>query len=136
MKNQPTDKTTAAISRRDFIKSSASAATTAALFASGQFAFATGSDKIKIGLVGCGGRGTAAAQNCCDSAPGVELVAMGDLVKDRLDGSRNALKKLGDKFKVTDDKCFVGWDAYKKVIDSGIDLVLLVTPPAFRPMHF
>src|SRR5260221_5158367 len=101
------------LSRRDFIKTSSSAAVTAALFASAQFAFAAGSDKIRIGLVGCGGRGTGAADNCCKSTSGIELVAMGDLFKDRLSSSRSALMKdLGDHCKGTDDKCYVGSDAY------------------------
>ena len=98
-------------------------------------------DTIRIGLVGCGGRGTGAADNCLSADPGVELVAMGDMFADRLEGS---FKTLGDPnreggahkgFKVVKEKCFTGFDAYRQVIDSGIDYVLLATPPGFRPIH-
>jgi predicted dehydrogenase len=80
-------------------------------------AFAQGSDEIRVGLIGCGGRGTGAARNVVDAAPGVRIVAMADAFKDRLDESRTMLAgKLGDKFAVTDDTCFVGLDAYQKVL--------------------
>jgi len=95
-----------------------------------------GSDRIRVGLIGCGGRGTGAAFDSANSAEGVEIVAMGDLFEDRLKGSRDSLKSLGDKYKVTDATCFVGWDAYQKVIASDVDLVILATPPGFRPQHF
>ena len=99
-------------------------------------AFAAGGDKIRLGLIGCGGRGTYDSSNCLKAAPNVELVAMGDMFKDRLVGCRNTLSSnLPDKVKVTDDTCFVGWDAYKKVIGADVDLVILTTPPHFRPMQ-
>ncbi|UCE99191.1 MAG: Gfo/Idh/MocA family oxidoreductase, partial [Planctomycetota bacterium] len=98
--------------------------------------FAAGSDKMRVGLIGCGGQGTDDAISCLNSSPNVELVAMGDLFKDRLDKSLDELKtKVGDKVKVTDDSSFVGIDAYKKVIASGVDMVLIVTPPHFHPEH-
>jgi predicted dehydrogenase len=123
------------LSRRDFIKSSA--AVTAAVLAAQRLsgAYAAGSDRVRVGLIGCGGRGTGAAGDCVNSAPGVELVAMGDLFQDRLESSRKHLAGLGDKIKVTDAHCFTGFDAYRKVIDSGVDLIVHATPPAFRPMH-
>jgi len=121
------------ISRRDFIKGSA--AVSLAAMTSGR-AFAAGSDTMRVGLIGCGGQGTRDVISCLKSSPGVELVAMGDLFKDRLDKSLEKLKtKVSDKVKVTPDTCFVGFDAYKKVIASGVDMVLLVTPPHFRPEH-
>ena len=60
---------------------------------------------------------------------------MGDIFQDRIDACRSNLKRLGDKIDVPADRCFVGFDAYKKVIDSGVDLVILATPPGFRPQH-
>lgn len=89
---------------------------------------------LKAGLVGCGGRGTGAALNFLNAGDGLSLVAMGDLFPDQLEMSRGKLKAAG--VEVPDDKCFTGFDAFKKVIDSDIDIVLLCTPPVFRPEHF
>ena len=107
------------ISRRNLLKTTATISAAAAIGAIGtNFAFAQGSDKIRVGLIGCGGRGTGAAGDCCLPNQNVELVAMGDLFKDHLDDSRNKLRdSLKEKFNVTDDRCFVGFDAYKKAID-------------------
>ena len=90
--------------------------------------------ELKVGLVGCGGRGSGAIYNLLNAANGIKVVALGDTFADRLNGIKDRLAKDGQV--VADDKCFVGFDAYKKVIDSGIDMVILTTPPAFRPMHF
>ena len=122
-------------SRRTFIKTSAAALAAASLAPTS--VFAAGSDRIRIGLVGCGGRGSGAVVNCIEGAEGVELVAMGDLFQDRLNDSRAALKQQlpPNSFRVTDDKCFVGFDAYQHVIASDVDLVLLASPAHFRPMH-
>ena len=125
------------ISRRDFVKSSA-ALSLAALTSSGASrVFAAGSDKVRVGLIGCGSRGTGAAENCVRSSSGVEIVAMADLFRDKLDGSLGKLsRKVDDKVTVTDDACFVGFDAYKKVLArDDVDVVLLATPPGFRPEH-
>ena len=122
------------LSRRNFIKKSA-AVSIAALAAGRSRIFAAGSDKIRVGLVGCGGRGTGAAMNCAEASNSVELVALADLFEDQLTKSRNKLTKLGDKMKVTDEMCFVGFDAYKKLLATDIDLVLFATPPHFRPIH-
>lgn len=123
-------------SRRDFLKTSASVGA-AALMASGGYAFAQGSSKIKVGLIGCGGRGTGAAADCVGSSPNVEIYAMGDAFKDRLDSSRGYLKDaIHEKLTVTDDRAFSGMDAYKHVLASGVDMVILATPPGFRPIHF
>jgi predicted dehydrogenase len=110
------------------------------------FAHAAGTERLKVGLVGCGGRGTGAATDAIHASPLVDIVAMGDLFKDRLDKSRANLaaidadkrgsKETHPQMKVTDDKCFVGFDAYKKVIDLPLDYVILTTPPGFRPMMF
>ena len=121
------------VSRRTFIGTSAAAA---AAFAFPSGVFTQGSSALRVGLVGCGGRGTGAAQNCLTGARGVELVAMGDLVPDRLASSRAELAKLGlAGYKVTDSSAFTGFDAYQKVLQSNVDLVILATPPGFRPAH-
>ena len=134
MKNKA-NKRTNTVSRREFIRASA-AVSMAALLSGKERLFAAGSDKLRVGLIGCGGQGTHDAISCLNSSPDVELVAMGDLFKDRLDKSLNELKtKVADKVKVTEDTCFVGIDAYKKVIASGVDMVLIVTPPHFHPEH-
>lgn len=123
------------ISRRDFIKVSA-ATGLAALLSGGQGLFAQGSDRLRVGLIGCGSRGTGAAIDCVKSSDGVEIVAMGDLFRDRLASSLGELKKnVADKVKVSADSCFVGFDAYKRVLEYDIDLVILATPPHFRPAH-
>jgi predicted dehydrogenase len=114
----------------------ATAGVSAGLMASGNYAYADGTDSIRLGLVGCGGRGTGAANDCVRSSEGVNLVAMGDLFEDRIEESTNELeKRLGDSFQVEEDRKFVGFDAYKKVIGSDVDLVIFATPPAFRPTH-
>jgi len=89
---------------------------------------------LKAGLVGCGGRGTGAAVNFVQAGNGLQVTAIGDVFADKVEDCRNALKKSG--IEIPDDNCFVGFDAYKKVIDSGVDVVLLCTPPIFRPEHF
>jgi len=124
--------------RRDFLRTSVAAGAAAATLASmgTNFAWAQGQHRLKVGLVGCGGRGTGAARDSIKASPLVDIVAMGDLFKDRLDTSRQALAKEGAQFKVADDKCFVGFDAYRKVIDCDLDYVILTTPPGFRPDHF
>jgi predicted dehydrogenase len=124
------------VSRRDFIKASA-AVSLAALAPGSSRIFAAGSDKLRVGLIGCGGRGTGAARDCVKSSDNVEIVAMGDLFRDRVDKSLNNLKEKlpAEAVKVTEDTCFVGFDAYEKVIASGVDMVILGTPPHFRPAH-
>jgi predicted dehydrogenase len=127
----------ASTSRREFLTNSATVAGTAALLGAVTPVHAAGSDKIKIGLIGCGGRGTGAASNTCEGNEGICITAMGDLFPDNLENSRNKLKDdahTKGKFDVPNDRAFSGFDAYKKVIDSGVDMVILATPPGFRPM--
>lgn len=129
------NKKTGVVSRRNFIKASA-AVGMAAILPGKERLFAAGSDKLRVGLIGCGGRGTGAAQDCVTSSPNVEIVAMGDLFQDHLDNSLVELsKELGDKVSVTQETSFVGFDAYKKVIACDVDMVILATPPHFRPEH-
>jgi predicted dehydrogenase len=124
------------ITRRDFIKTSAAASLAAAIPA-GLGLSAAGSDAIRVGVVACGGRGTGAAIDCMESAPGVEIVAMGDLFADRIQSSLTRLReKHADKVKVTTDKCFTGFDAYKKVCTlPEVNLIVTAAPPGFRPLH-
>ena len=89
---------------------------------------------LKAGLIGCGGRGTGAAVNFLDAGPNLEITALGDIFQDKIDNCRAQLKKQKN-IEIPDDKCFVGFDSFQKVIDSGVDLVLLCTPPHFRPAH-
>lgn len=89
---------------------------------------------LKAGLIGCGGRGTGAAMNFFDAGPNLQIVALGDVFQDKLDNCRATLKKERN-IEIDDSKCFTGFDNYQKVIDSGVDLVLLCTPPHFRPAH-
>jgi myo-inositol 2-dehydrogenase/D-chiro-inositol 1-dehydrogenase len=89
---------------------------------------------LKAGLIGCGGRGTGAAINFLDAGPNLQIVAIGDVFQDRLDKCRAELKTQKN-VEIADDKCFLGFDNYEKVIDSGVDIVLLCTPPHFRPRH-
>ena len=99
---------------------------------------AAGSDEIRVGLIGCGGRGTGAAENCIKADPAVRITALGDTFLDQVDASLKRLKGNADiqsKIEAPDYRCFAGLDAYKRVIDSGVDLVILATPPGFRPLH-
>ena len=75
---------------------------------------------IKAGLIGCGGRGTGAAANFLDAGPNLQITALGDIFQDKIDNCRAQLKKEKN-VEVPDDKCFVGFDSYQKVIDSGVD---------------
>ncbi len=124
-------------SRRELFKASTIAAATLAV---PNFAYAAAADTLRIGLIGCGGRGTGAAVNNLLSCEGVELVAMGDIFPDKIQGSLNNIKgELVDspgKVKVKPEKMFVGLDAYQRVLAEKIDLVILATPPGFRPIHF
>jgi predicted dehydrogenase len=114
--------------RRQFVGTAAAAA--AGLAAAGPTRDA---EPLRIGLIGCGGRGAGAVENCIGSSSNVKLVALGDLFADRLDGCRKALAAQGHR--VEDQHCFVGFDAYKRVLEAPIDLVLLASPPGFRPLH-
>jgi predicted dehydrogenase len=131
------------LTRRHFLRNSstvavgglvASAALTRAADAS-----APAPSVIKVGLIGCGGRGTGAALQALKADPGVRLTALADVFADRLDSSLATLKKMtavANRIDVTPATSFVGLDAYLKVIDSGVDVVLLASTPAFRPEHF
>jgi len=123
------------MSRRDFVRSSAAIGASVAGLALTRSVHAAGSDVIRIGVVGCGGRGTGAAANAMDADPGVRLVAMSDLFADRVRGRRNALKtQKAEQVLVDDDHCFDGMDGYKHVIDA-VDVVLIACAAKFHPMY-
>jgi predicted dehydrogenase len=123
--------------RRDFLKTATTAALATAV--SDPFAppvHAGGSDAIRIGLIGCGGRGSGAVDDAISSSTGVSLVAMGDLFADRLQEARTRLKeKFGAAIDVPDGRAFSGFDAFEKVIASDVNYIILATPPGFRPAH-
>jgi predicted dehydrogenase len=128
-------------SRRDFIKKSTAVAVSGSLAAGlaiPRSAHAAGDDTIKIGLIGCGGRGSGAAADSLRTGA-TKLVAMGDAFPDRLAGALKNLERQEEfkgKVDVPAERQFVGFDAYKQVLDAGVDLVILATPPGFRPIHF
>jgi len=130
------------VSRRTFLKTSA---LTGTVLYGASHVFAAGSETIRVGLIGCGGRGTGAGIiDCAESSPGVELVAMGDLFRDHLESAPKRIKAnlrkrnlpVDEIYKVKKDHMFYGFDAYQKVIDCDVDMIILTTPPAFRPLHF
>jgi predicted dehydrogenase len=138
MPSFPATQKTAALGRRDFLK--ASTAVAGGALAGGlslsRSAHAAGSDILKIGLIGCGGRGAGAASQAMTADKNSKLVAMGDVFPERVRGSYGPLKKaFADRVDVPKERQFSGFDAYQKVIDCGVDVVLLASPPHFRPIH-
>lgn len=139
--------TSESLNRRDFVKSSALAMGGLMAMPVGAGAYASGDDAIRVGLIGCGGRGTGAIVQALSSGQNVKLVAMADAFRDQLDKSFKNINKqefkdwsgnsvnVADKVHVTEDTKFVGFDAYKKVIEM-VDVVVIATPPGFRPIHF
>jgi predicted dehydrogenase len=126
--------TPSSVDRRTFVKTTAGV--TAGLMATGNFAWAAATDTIRIGLIGAGGRGTGAARDAFQAAEGVELVAVGELFQDRMESGREKLREaFGDAYKVDGNHEFVGFDAYRHVIDSDVNYIILATPPVFRPEH-
>jgi myo-inositol 2-dehydrogenase/D-chiro-inositol 1-dehydrogenase len=130
-------------SRRDFVKTTA-ALSLGTMGLIGSKAHAAGSDTLRVGLIGCGGRGKGAAINILDAAPGIELYALGDLFPEPLESAFKVLPRsrpgspmarMGNRINLSQARCFAGFDAYQKVIDCGVDIVLMATPPHFRPIH-
>ena len=124
--------------RRDFLRASSVGA--GAMVFPAVLRAENKTDRIRIGLVGCGGRGSGAANDALTADPSVQLVAMADVFPERLDASLNG---LGAKFAGTPGRVdvpkehqFVGLEAYKQLLATDIDVVLLATPPGFRPLHF
>ncbi|MBL0161596.1 MAG: Gfo/Idh/MocA family oxidoreductase [Bryobacterales bacterium] len=152
-------------SRRTFLSSASLSAATAFTLGQPPAVRAASNDKLKVGLVGCGGRGTQAVTDLFAGTDNVELIAMADVFEDKLEGSLNRLrdpktaaryagkpvprngklviptaeelvKDFATKIKVAPENHFVGFDAYSKLVNSGVDVVMLCTPPGYRPMHF
>lgn len=129
-----------ATSRRRFLQGSATAIAGAALAegtAWSRSVHAAGSDTLRVALIGCGGRGTGAAANCLNVPENIQLVAVADAFEDQAQKAVHSLKeKYGDKVAVPPEHIFVGLNAYQQAIQAGVDLVLLTTPPGFRPMQY
>ena len=129
-------------SRRDFLKGTTAAAAGMALAGGlnvARTAHAAGSDELKIALIGCGGRGTGAVNDCLSSCENVKLIAIADAFANNAKESLANLKKeesIAGKIDVPEDRIFVGFDAYEKAIAAGPDVVLMATPPGFRPIHY
>jgi predicted dehydrogenase len=140
--SEMSEKTQAAgLSRRDVLKTSAVVAGAAltANFVASNMAHAAGSDTLKLGIIGAGGRGSGAVSQALKTSNSVQLVAVGDAFEDKAKASAARYKKdenVGAQVAVKDDMIFSGFDAYKKVLDQNLDLVILSTPPGFRPFHF
>jgi predicted dehydrogenase len=125
-------------SRRKFLTTStlAAAGAVAGSLAISRSAHAAGSGMLRIGLVGCGGRGTAAAGNALDADKNARLVALADAFPERTKSSLAQLKRrYDDRAAVPAERCFAGFDAYEKLLQSGVDVVILATTPHFRPLH-
>ncbi len=130
------------MSRRGFLKNSASTLAVGSLatgLSISRSAHAAGSETIRIGFIGCGNRGTGACKEALSVKAPVKLVAVGDLFPKRIEIALKNLRKYPEvnaRIDVADEQCFTGFDAYQKVIESGVDMVLLTTPPHFRPIHY
>ncbi|MBG88505.1 MAG: oxidoreductase [Verrucomicrobiales bacterium] len=121
--------------RRGFIRTT-SAATIATGLSQLPSVHAAGSETLRLGLIGCGGRGTGAADNALKADPKVKIVAMADVFPDRMKKSADRLKHLHkERFAVEEDHRFIGFDSYQKLLASDVDVVILATPPHFRPEH-
>jgi predicted dehydrogenase len=122
--------------RRDFLKTAATASAVA--LSAAPFVHAADNDTLKVGLIGCGGRGTGAAEQALSADRNAKLWAVGDAFRDRLDSCLATLRGRGaisGKISVPASRQFVGFNAFQEVINSGVDVVLLCTPPHFRPRH-
>lgn len=128
------------IQRRRFVKQSAVLAAAASAFPAGVQGQSAESEKIKVALIGCGGRGTGAAAQALAADDQTELFAMADISREQLDLSRETLKKNApspEQVTVSPENEYVGLEAYERVMDLGdVDVVILTTPPGFRPFHF
>ncbi|APZ90970.1 Gfo/Idh/MocA family protein [Fuerstiella marisgermanici] len=134
----PTDNNTP--SRRNFLKTSATAAAAGSVLSSlnaVQAAHTSYDETIRLGMIGCGGRCTGAANQAMNTEGPTKLIAMCDAFEDRLQGSLKTLTKAHkDKIDVPAERQFVGFEGYKQLLATDIDLVLIATPPGFRPVHF
>src|SRR5882762_8844240 len=130
-------------SRRQFLKTSTTAALTSTLAAplifTPKIRAASPGEILKVGLIGCGGRGNGAAADALYSDRNAVLHAMGDIYADKIESGLRSIRDAVKDEKRTDvpaERRFAGLDAFEKVLHSGVDVVLLTTPPGFRPLHF
>ena len=131
------------MTRNDFIKTAALAGAAGLAMPKFSFGAAKGSDKIKVAIVGCGGRGTGALGNMLSADKNIEIVAAGDLYSERIAACAESVKKAAkgaglkpdEIWKVSADTSFTGLDAIDKVLQTDADVVALVTPPVFRTSH-
>ena len=133
-------------SRRDFMKASATAVASLSAVSLGlsSGAYAAGSDRVRVGLIGCGGRGTGAATNCLEADDGVEIVAIAEAFPDRLERGMTTIRQwceknntpFGQRMKATPETTFGGFDGYRKLLAlKDVDVVLIATPACFHPVH-
>jgi len=126
------------VQRRTFLKGSAALGTAAAVgsLSMARSAHAAGNDELKVALIGCGGRGNGAAVNATKGDENLKVTVLADIFPDKVEASKRILsRQLGDRMAVTDENCFSGFDAYKQVMETDVDVVLLCTTPHFRPAH-
>ncbi|MCM8531888.1 MAG: twin-arginine translocation signal domain-containing protein, partial [Lentisphaeraceae bacterium] len=125
-----------AFNRRAFVKASAAAGALSSINAFSVSKPTANDTEIKIALVGCGGRGSGAIVQAMNVRKGIKLVAMADAFGDKVESSLAKVTKVhGDRVDVPESRRFSGFDAYKKAIDTDCDMVILATPPHFRPIH-
>lgn len=135
------DTPSSSTSRRDFIRRSSLLVAGGAMAANtlnlAKTAHAFGSDTIRVGLIGCGGRGTGAAIQALNTAGSTRLVALADVFEDRIQAAYRACNgQHKEKVEVPKERMFLGFDSYKQLLQSDVDIVILATPPGFRPLHF
>jgi predicted homoserine dehydrogenase-like protein len=124
------------MNRRRFLRTTTGAAAALGALSVERFAHAAEGGPIKLGMVGCGGRGTGATNQALHATENIQLVAVGELFKDIAEKAISNLSAMNStKVDVTPDRLFLGFDAYKKVI-AACDVVVLATPPTYRPMMF
>lgn len=132
----PTSTRQTSSSRRQFFKGAGTSAAAIASVASLPAVHAQGQSEIRVGLVGCGGRGSGAAINAMKADPAVRITAMADLFAEPMERQRKSLGlKYKDQMRVDEETSFVGFDSYKELLASDIDVVLLASPPHYRPDH-
>ncbi len=124
------------VSRREFVKTASIGTAIATPLTAAASAWVAGSDALRIGLVGCGGRGTGAAFDALGAAESTQIVALADLFADRLEACAGNLTEWGERADVPADYRFTGWDAAERLISLDLDAVILATPPHFRPNQF
>ncbi|MCU1274900.1 MAG: oxidoreductase domain protein [Bryobacterales bacterium] len=130
------DETKDSYLRRDFLKTTGAIGGALVTGFPAILSGAPAANALKVGLVGCGGRGTGAAAEALKADDYAELTAMADVFPEKIEASLSELRQASaDKVKVEPSRQFVGLDAFEKVIASGVDVVILATPPGFRPIH-